>query len=277
MSDLKGARVALLEARMNTELAELIRRRGGEPYSVPAVREVAIDCAPQVSALIGGLSSGALSIVVFSTGVGAARLFAEAERLQRLPELLSLLKSATTVCRGPKPSAVLNRFGVPISLKAREPFTTTEILKAMSALELKGAGVALLHYGERNTALVEALQARGACVKELYLYEWQLPEEIEPLRLMAHEIIDGHVGAVAFTSQIQARHLFQIAATDGVAAELADALNRKTIVGAMGPTCAASLKSFGVDPHVIPQPPKMGVLVSALADYMERNPRTNSN
>jgi uroporphyrinogen-III synthase len=238
---------------------------------VPAVREVAIDCGPQVSALIDGISAGRLSIVIFSTGVGAAAVFQEAEKLGRLPELLELLKKVTTVCRGPKPSAVLSRYGLPISIKAREPFTTAQVLEAISALQLQETGVAVLHYGERNLPLVEALQARGARIEELFVYEWQMPEDVGPLQQLAQEIIEGRVNAVAFTSQIQARHLFQIAQADGCAVELANALNHKTIVAAIGPTCTASLEEFGVTPHVVPQPPKMGPMVSALAEYWGSN------
>ena len=39
MSSLEGVRVALLEGRMPRELADLVRRHGGEPYCMPAVRE----------------------------------------------------------------------------------------------------------------------------------------------------------------------------------------------------------------------------------------------
>ena len=42
MKSLEGARVALLEARMSSELANLVRRYGGEPFGAPAVREEAL-------------------------------------------------------------------------------------------------------------------------------------------------------------------------------------------------------------------------------------------
>ncbi len=45
---LHGVRVALLEARMGTELAELVRRYGGVVRSAPAVREAPLDCADAV-------------------------------------------------------------------------------------------------------------------------------------------------------------------------------------------------------------------------------------
>jgi uroporphyrinogen-III synthase len=44
MSGLQGKRIALLEGRMQGELANLVRRHGGVPYSVPALREEALAC-----------------------------------------------------------------------------------------------------------------------------------------------------------------------------------------------------------------------------------------
>ena len=49
VTDLHGVRVALLEARMGTELAELVQRYGGVVRSAPAVREAPLDCADIVA------------------------------------------------------------------------------------------------------------------------------------------------------------------------------------------------------------------------------------
>jgi uroporphyrinogen-III synthase len=270
MSRLNQARVALLEARMSSELAALVRRLGGEPLCAPAVREATLDAGQAVATLIDRLSAGEIQVIFFLTGVGVKALLKEAEHLSRLEELLAALRSVTTVARGPKPSAVLKHNQVPIAVSIQEPYTTTEILAALDALELEGRGAALLHYGERNEALAEALLKRGARLEEVCLYEWQLPEDVEPLELLIGEIIGGRVDAVAFTSQIQARHLFQIAAELGEAEALREALNAKTVVAAVGPTCAAALESVGVTPQIVPQPPKMGPMVVALAEYLEQ-------
>ena len=82
MSSLNGARVALLEARMSGELSDIVRRFGGVPCSVEAVREV--PRLEQVPALIDALSGGRFSIVLFLTGAGVMTLMREAERLGRL-------------------------------------------------------------------------------------------------------------------------------------------------------------------------------------------------
>src|SRR5262245_52971564 len=116
MADLRGARVALLESRMSGELANLVRRNNGEPYSVPAVRETDVESGPDVSAFIDQIIAGDCQVAIFLTGVGARRMFDSADRLGRLPELLEALKKTTIVCRGPKPIAVLRKMELPITL-----------------------------------------------------------------------------------------------------------------------------------------------------------------
>ena len=270
MSDLNGARVALLEGRMSRELANLVRRYGGEPLSAPALKEERLDRSKEVAAFIDSLRNGDLQVVLFLTGVGVSTLFKEADGLGRLPELLKALNEVTTVCRGPKPTAVLRREHIRISVGVREPYTTTEILEATATLSLRGKGVGLVHYGERNIPLAEGLEREGARLEELCLYEWHLPEDIGPLKQLVREVVAGSVDATAFTSQIQVRHLFQVAAEMGLADELNHALNTKTVVVAIGPTCAAALESAGVTPKVVPQHPKMGTMMTALAAYLKQ-------
>jgi uroporphyrinogen-III synthase len=50
--------------------------------------------------------------------------------------------------------------------------------------------------------------------------------------------------------------------------QLAESLNTQAVVASIGPTCTSALQSYGVTPHVIPEHPKMGHLVKALAQHM---------
>ena len=63
--------------------------------------------------------------------------------------------------------------------------------------------------------------------------------------------------------------MFQIAERLGQTKELTDALNQRTVVVSIGPTCSATLRALGVEPRVEPEHPKMGPLVLALAEYLE--------
>ena len=254
---------------MSDELASMVERFGGTPYSVPAVRETPLQQPEDIGAFVAALCAGRFAVVVLMTGVGVTALLREAERLGRLDAALAALRQTTTVCRGPKPVAVLRRHDVPVGLTAAEPHTTTELLQALERLDVAGKAVAFVHYGERNETAADGLRARGALVNEICLYEWRLPDDIAPLEQLVREIVDGRVDAIAITSQIQCRHLFQIAETLGQSRALTEALNAKVVVAAVGPVCASALRSFGVIPHVQPAHPKMGPMMLALADYFE--------
>jgi len=264
------ARVVLLEARMESELASLARRHGLEPVSVPALREETTDSADDVNALIDALARGAVDYVIFQTGVGAATLLDEAEKLNRRDELIEALNKTRIVARGPKPIAVLSRSGLRPAVSAREPFTTADLIDSMRPFDLVDKNVALLHYGEPNLSLAQWLAHRGARLRESLLYEWKLPADTTRLIRLIDELIGHQFTAIAFTSQIQARFLFQLAAEAGKGDQLRAALD-EIIVASIGPTCTAALLNLGVTPRIEPERPKMGPLTLAIARHIEKS------
>jgi uroporphyrinogen-III synthase len=270
---LNGARVAILEARMSAELAAMVERFGGIAVSAPAVRETPLEQPEEIGSFIDALCTGRFAVVVLMTGVGVTALLREAERLGRLEAVLAALRQTTTVCRGPKPVAVLRRHEVPVGITAAEPHTTAELLHALAPVDVNSKTVGFLHYGERNETAADGLRARGATVDEVCLYEWRLPDDVAPLERLVDEIVDGRIDAIAITSQIQCRHLYKIADRLGKSRALTDALNARVIVAAVGPVCAAALRDVGVIPHVQPAHPKMGPMIVALADYYELTAR----
>jgi len=265
---LSGQRIALFEARLATELSELVRRSGGVPVCVPAVRERRRPATLDVGALLAKLQLEPQPNFVFSTGVGASALFDEARALGRDAELREAMTRGTTVCRGPKPVAALHREGVTASIKARSPFTTAELIEALDQVELRDRMTILLHYGERNAPLVDALLCRGAWLYELTLYEWELPEDTGPLQQIIEDLACGRFAAAAFTTQIQFRNLLAVADGMGRGRELLEALRERVVVAAVGPTCARVLADRGIAPRVVPESPKMGPMVSALVEHL---------
>jgi uroporphyrinogen-III synthase len=271
MRALEGLTIALLESRMSGELAEIVRRAGGIPRQVPAVRESVKRSPAEVAHFLDQLASGAVEAVVLLTGAGALALIDEARLQGRLDELLTHLRTVVTVCRGPKPAAVLHRHGVMPSLTAAEPYTSAELLEVMKPLTFNHGRIGLVHYGERDGALVEALSTRVKAIAELCLYEWRLPEDVQLLESLVDDLIAGNCDAVVFTSQIQCRHLFEIAGTSGACERLRAALNERTVVASVGPVCSAALVRFGVVPDVTPDRPKMAPLMTALGDFFLKN------
>lgn len=274
---LDGVRVALLEARMGGELAQLVRRYGGVVRSAPAVREATLDCEQVVGGFLKRLQAPGRQIHVFLTGAGATALLQEVERQGQLAFAIEALKRGTIACRGPKPAAALKRYGVTTDVSAASPFTSHDLLEGMACLDLRAADITVIHYGERNEALADALRQRGATLHELCVYEWRLPKDVGPLEEMARAIIRREVDAVLFTSQVQWKHLRQVSSGMGLDAALAQALITDVVVAAVGPICSAALGQAGVTPHIVPDNPKMGALVAAVARYFSAATPNSTN
>jgi len=266
---LNGARVALLEARRESELASLVRRHGGEPICVPAMREVERECSREAALAIDAVSRGRdATIVVLATGVGLDRWLRVAGELGRGDELRQGLARSTVVCRGPKPIAVLKREGLQCQLRAPPPHTTAELLALLETVEVRDHDAVYVQDGGAMNDVGEALARRGARTVVLQPYGWALPEDLGPLEDLVRSITSGGVDALAVTTQIQAVNLFEVAAALGATAELKAALSKRVVVAAVGPTSARALERLGAAPHVVPEQGKMGPLVLALAGYL---------
>jgi uroporphyrinogen-III synthase len=267
-------RVALLESRLNRELARLIERQGGAALCVPALREIPTFTPAACSTLIDELERGEHELVVFLTGVSVSLLFESADAVGRRAELVNALKHSVTVCRGPKPTAALRGFGVPAAACAQEPYTTAELIDVLAAFELERRSLLVLHCGERSETLAETLKARGARVSELWLYRWLMPEDTRPLEALVERIVSCEVDALVITCQIQFRFLLETAIRMGQKEELLRALRENVVVGAVGPVCAAALTVHGVPVGVMPEHPKMGPLSVALLRQLSAQNRT---
>lgn len=267
MAALDGRRIALLESRMIDELAVLVRRLGGVPVCAPAVREVLR--LKDLDALVDDVAHRRVSAIVFLTGAGVRALFTHAHARGREAAVLEALRTMTVACRGPKPLAALKRHGVPARIVSSAPHTSAELVRALDCDDLRADTLLLVHYGEPNEALAHDLRSRVAELRQVCPYEWTMPEDVEPLAAVVRGVLARRLDAVLFTSQIQCRHLFQVAGAAGAASALTDALNREVIVGSVGPVCANALRQMGVAPDVIPALPNMASLISAVGEYFD--------
>ena len=265
---LNGQRIALFESRLAREISDLVRRSGGVPVCVPAVRERRRPATLEVSSLLVELEGEARPVFVLSTGVGTAALFDEARALGRGAELRDAVGRGVTICRGPKPVSALHREGITASLRARSPFTTAEFIEAVAEVDVRDRLTVLVHYGEMNAPLADALRERGARLRELMLYEWELPEDTTPLQHVIEELADGQFAAAAFTTQIQGRNLLAVAEGMGRKSRLLSALRERVVIAAVGPTCARVLSELGMPAQVVPETPKMAAMLNALVDRL---------
>jgi uroporphyrinogen-III synthase len=258
-----GRRVLALESRRAAETAELIRKQQGDPFVAPSMREVPLEHNEEAVRFAKRLFAGDFDMIIFLTGVGTRFLNKVIETRYPGGLFAEALRKITTVARGPKPSAALREMDVPVTVQVPEPNTWREIVVATE--DRAERSVAIQEFGKPSPELVEALEARGAKVTSVRVYQWDLPEDLGPLREAAWRLSAGKVDVSLFTSSVQLTHLFQIASTMGIEETVRDGL-RKTVIGSIGPTTSETLAENGVPADLEPSHPKLGLLVRETAD-----------
>src|SRR5437773_1068454 len=158
MSKLTGFKIVSFESRRVAEMAELIRKQGGEPVSAPSMREVPVE-SEAVREFANELLGGKIDAVVFFTGVGFRYLMQALAKEFDLEKIRSALAAIPTVVRGPKPVAAMREVGLTPSAVAASPNTWHELLAAMdSQFDARGKRIAVQEYGEPNDEFLDALR-----------------------------------------------------------------------------------------------------------------------
>jgi uroporphyrinogen-III synthase len=258
-----GKRVLSFESRRAQETAELIRRHNGVPIVAPSMREVPIEENESAFLFAQELFAGHFDMVIFLTGVGTRFLTKLVTTRYPLEQFVEALRNVTIVARGPKPSAALRELGVPVTIQVPEPNTWHEILQATEGRPERR--IAVQEYGKPSTDLHDGLRERGAEVTAVPVYQWELPEDVEPLREAARLLAGRDVDVSMFTTSTQVVHLFRIAAE----LEIADAASAglsKTLIASIGPTTSETLREYGLEPDMEPTHPKLGLLVKEAAE-----------
>ena len=264
-----GLRVLLLESRRARELASIVTSYGGEPLVAPSMREVPLESNPEAVAFADGLVRGEFDLVVLLTGVGTRALVQVIERAGQREAFLDALRRTRIVARGPKPVSVLRELQVPVWATAPEPNTWRELLGVLDAkgseLPLQGARVAVQEYGAPAPDLLSGLEQRGARVTRVPVYQWDLPEDLEPLRAAVRALTEGELDVALFTTGTQVVHLLKVAATMRMEEAVRAALRRR-IVASIGPTTSEELRQQGLTVDLEASHPKMGFLVREAAE-----------
>jgi uroporphyrinogen-III synthase len=265
----KGARVLIFESRRAREMAAIVTSYAGVPISAPSMREVPLESNTDAAAAARTLIDGGFDYVVLLTGVGTRAWLDVADQVCGARDsFIEALRRVRVAVRGPKPLAVLRELQVPPWVTAPEPNTWRDLLSAIDAAGADGvrnAQVAVQEYGMSNPELLAGLEDRGAHVTRVPVYQWTLPEDLEPLRAGIRSLSEGAIDVALFTTGTQVVHLMQVAASMDMADAVQSALRRVTIAS-IGPTTTEELRRHGLEPQLEASHPKMGFLVREAAE-----------
>lgn len=267
-ANFKGLRVLSLESRRAVEASKLIRTYGGEPLVAPAMREIPMNSDAPVIEFAEALVAGAFDLVVFTTGVGVRSLITTVSEHMEREKFLAALRKTKIAARGPKSSSALREFDVPVTVLSPEPFTWQALLQAMQdkfGNDLTGMNISVQEYGTSNPEFLAALAERSASVTRVMVYQWAMPEDLEPLSEAVIALARGQIDVVLFMNAGQVAHLFQMAERLGHTEALYDGL-RSTIIGSIGPSTTEGLSMHRLNPDFEPSQSKMGFLIKEISE-----------
>ena len=264
-----GLRVLSLESRRAKEVAKLIKTYGGEPFVVPAMREVPLESNLPALDFAASLIAGEIDLVVFFTGQGVRAIMPIVATKYNPDDFLKALRRTRIAARGPKPQGALRDLGVPVGVVAPEPATWREMLQSLIAQygdQLGEFRIAVQEYGASNPEFLSSLSELSKEVVKVPVYQWGLPEDLQPLRETVLAIANGGVDVILFMTAVQVIHLFQVAEQMACVEDLRAGLEAIVVIS-IGPTTTEELLLYGIKPDFEPSRPKMGFMINEAAQY----------
>jgi len=227
---LHGRRVVVTRARAQASgLARTLAALGAEVVELPAIRiEPRID-SPAVGAAVADLHSYA---VVCLTSPNGVRLLFEAMAAQNRDA--RALAGAIVAAIGPGTARALRERGV-IADIVPERFVGEALAEALEAVDVRGRPVLVARAAEAREVLPEALEARGAEVDVVALYE-TVAEDPGAEALEAAREADY----VTFTSSSTVRNLL---------AAVGERFPPHARVVSIGPVTSAAARDAGLQVH----------------------------
>src|SRR5439155_15981909 len=154
------------------------------------------------------LITGEIDVMIFLTGVGFRHLLAAVEKHVPRERYLNALADITTICRGPKPVAAMSEVGLKATHRVPEPNTWRELLATIDAgIAVANHTVGLQEYGVTNRSLIAGLEARGAKVANVRVYQWELPADAKPLEENIRAMAGGERDVLLLTSAHQVANM----------------------------------------------------------------------
>jgi uroporphyrinogen-III synthase len=256
--------------RRKRELASALERRGATVQHAAALSTVPHLDDEQLIADTRALISHPPQVVVATTGIGFRGWIEAADAAGLAEELLSCLRGARLVARGPKARGAIQAAGLEADWVA-ETETAAELRDYLLAEGVAGLRIAVQHHGNGSDGLDEAFASAGAQVQSLVVYGWGPPKDPEVHREWVQRAASGTADAVLFTSAPGAQEWLKTANELGVVGEVARrSANGSLVMAAVGPVTARPLEDAGFT-VCYPDRWRLGALIRELVRRYSEN------
>lgn len=267
---LDGFTIGITADRRWEEQASLFQRRGAAILHGPTIRTLPLGAEEELRVATDAVVERPPRFLVANTGIGIRSWLAAAESWGVDDKLRHVLAGVAIYARGPKASAAVHVNGLEVVARGRSE-RLAEVVDMVLAELVPGDRVALQLDGGPGTPEVARLEAAGAEVVAVPVYDWKLPDDRRPALRLAEAVIAGRVHAVTFTAGPQVRNWIDICADEDFDAALLDALSAgDVVVACVGPVCADAAVAAGIPAErlAVPQIARLGPLVRAVADAL---------
>lgn len=262
---LEGKRIVVAADRRSDEITALVEKLGGEAVLRPLQGTSYTDEALVVRELEELLDTGA-DWVIFTTGVGAQKVWDIAQRCGQLEALRAFLQTVQIAARGRKTTKFLVDHGIEPDARDDDG-TTYGVLRALEPFDVAGKRVVVQLHGDLPKSLDTWCVEQRANVSFIHAYTY-LPPEADVLEALLMDIVHRRVDAVTFTSAQQVRFLFDYAAKENQVDAVVAGFD-EVVATAVGKVTAESLRENGVQRIVAPEEERMGAMIVALMRYFE--------
>lgn len=269
---LHGFTVGITADRRWDEQAALFERRQATVVHAPTIRTIPLGSDDPMRAATEQVVSNPPDILIAVTGLGIRSWFGAADSWGRGAALAEAIRPAQVFARGPKASGAMHSLGFEVAGQTRTERLSDTIDLALAEVR-PGMVVAVQVDGSGATPGLDRLEAAGATVVTVPVYEWRLPLDVAPAVKLVGAVAGGRIHAVTFTTGPAVRNWFEIAHEHDLGDELLAALNDGPVVlGIVGPACAEVAERCGIRPErmSIPSAYRLGPLVRIVAEQLAR-------
>ena len=267
---LHGFTIGITADRRWEEQASLFERRGATVLHGPSIRTLPLAGGTRLRNVTDTVIRRRPRIVIANTGLGVRSWFSSADSWGIGEDLTDALRSARIFARGPKAAGAVHSQGLDVEDRASTERLRDAVNLALAVHE-PGDLVALLLDGRGASEETARLEAAGAEVLEIPIYEWEPPEDPGPALRLAESVVAGKVHAVTFTAGPAIRNWLDLADESGLGDDLRTALtDGSVVVGCVGPVCADTAVARGLgSPHlVVPTTWRLGPLVRRVTERL---------
>ncbi|MBE0523081.1 MAG: uroporphyrinogen-III synthase [Methanosarcinales archaeon] len=232
--------------RYEAESIHICQAAGFEVISAPLI-EILDKKDEYFDGFVKRVLAGQSDIVIFTSANGIDHTL---DKITDREEFIQALNRCKTIAIGPKTGEAAQNKGITISF-VPQSYSSEGLVKAI-APDVKGKVVDIARSSHGALILVEGLENAGAEVFETQVYEIARPKRNAQQEELIQALIENKVDAIAFTSSMMVKNLFELASEMDVLDKLTKALNfHKLIVAAIGDPTSITLDIYNLQVNII--------------------------